>query len=70
MGLKLSGRLKAEGEYVERTLTGVICDRCGATLKTYVNCPADLCDPCPGFVTIDKAKQDFNAMFYDSVLGK
>lgn len=68
--MRLSQRLQDERDYVVRTLTGVICDRCGATLATYAECPADLADPCPGFVAIDKAKQDFNAMHYDTVLGK
>lgn len=68
--MTVSGRNKMQSEYVERRLTGVICERCGVTLQTYVDCPADLDDPCPGFVNVDKAKQDFNAMFYDSVLGK
>jgi hypothetical protein len=32
----------------------VICERCGATFKTYNDaCSADLLDPCPGFLTVD-----------------
>jgi len=63
--MKVSGRLKMEGEYVTANLSGkVICDRCGATLETYSDCPADLSDPCPGFVTIENAKQEFNEAFH------
>ncbi len=35
-----------------------ICDRCGATLDTYVfteACSADLDDHCPGFIAIEAA---------------
>lgn len=35
----------------------VICDRCGATIKTMNNaCTADLLDPCPGFQRVDEVQ--------------
>lgn len=59
--MRLSARLQAEREFVERSLgASVICDRCGCTLADYPSrCGADLCDPCPAFMTIEAAKQKF-----------
>lgn len=38
----------------------VICNRCGATLRTFADqCDAELDDPCPGFKAIDDVKQAF-----------
>jgi hypothetical protein len=35
----------------------IICDRCGATLATYADvCPAEIGDPCPGLLAMDKAE--------------
>lgn len=34
-----------------------ICERCGATFKTMNDaCTADLLDPCPGFLAVDKVQ--------------
>jgi hypothetical protein len=59
---KLSENLKQEQAFVAAKLgTGRICDRCGASLKTFADdCSAELDDPCPGFLAIDKAKTEFN----------
>ena len=38
---------------------GQICARCGATLYTYTDaCTAMLDDPCPGFLSIERAMQE------------
>ena len=62
--MKLSEKLKAEREYVQRVLADkVICNRrlCGATLATFADrCGADLNDPCPGYCAIEEAKTEFN----------
>lgn len=60
--MKLSKRLQDELKFVERSLgDSVICKRCNATLKTFAkDCTADLCDMCPGFMVIEKAKAEFN----------
>jgi hypothetical protein len=59
--MRFSEKLKAERLYVERRLTGCICDRCHATLATYAEkCPARLDEICPGFVAIEAAKAEFN----------
>jgi hypothetical protein len=59
--MKISQHLKNERAYVEAKLTGEICARCGATLKTFSDkCSAGLSDTCPGFWAIDNAKADFN----------
>ena len=35
----------------------IICERCGATLATYADvCPAEIGDPCPGLLAMDKAE--------------
>lgn len=49
---------QSELDHVERTLgDAVICQRCGATLATYAEiCSADLDDPCPGFLAIERAR--------------
>lgn len=62
---KLSQRLQAEQEFVKNAcLHYVICTRCGATLDTYADkCSADLSDPCPGFMSIEFAKQTFNKSY-------
>ncbi len=34
-----------------------ICERCGATFKTMNDvCTAEMLDPCPGFLAIDKVQ--------------
>lgn len=59
--MKKSQRLKDQGAYVEQQLVGTICDRCGATLKTFSNaCTAELSEDCPGFRRIYEAKIQFN----------
>lgn len=60
--MRLSQRLQDERAFVEKAcLDHVICTRCGATLATYSDkCSADLSDTCPGFQTIEFAKQTFN----------
>lgn len=41
---------------------GSICERCGATFKTMNDvCTADLLDPCPGFLAIDKVQVPIEA---------
>lgn len=61
--MKLSKRLQEERAFVIANCKGVICGRCGATLDTYADkCSADLDDACPGFMTIEEAKQRFNAL--------
>lgn len=59
--MKLSSRLLAEREFVERSLGDhIICERCFATLKTYADkCTADLSDACPGFLVIEQCKKEF-----------
>ena len=38
----------------------VICSDCGATLGTYADaCKADLDEPCPGYLAIERAKTEF-----------
>lgn len=62
--MKLSQRLQDERTFVTEACVGVICTRCGATLDTYADsCTADLDDACPGFVTIENAKTEFNAKY-------
>ena len=35
----------------------IICERCGATLATYADaCLAEIGDPCPGILAMDKAE--------------
>lgn len=59
--MKLSERLAAEKEFVERELHGLtICDRCKATLPTYGKlCTADLSESCPGFERIEAAREKY-----------
>lgn len=59
--MKDSPVLEAEREYVANKLAGkIICDRCKCTLDRYaVDCTADLADPCPGFMSIEAAKREF-----------
>jgi hypothetical protein len=59
--MKDSRRLQNERIFVEKSLGAcVICARCGATLATYATaCTADFADACPGFLAIEKAKEDF-----------
>lgn len=59
--MRLSDRLRAEKHYVEDTLgASMICARCGARLETFADsCTADLSDACPGFLAIEKAKEQF-----------
>jgi hypothetical protein len=59
--MKKSERMQREGEFIrEKFGTGSICQRCGATLDTFADaCTADLTDPCPGFLAIDRAKAEF-----------
>ncbi|HEY0837013.1 MAG TPA: hypothetical protein VGE72_24090 [Azospirillum sp.] len=41
---------------IEGGLSGVICDRCGATLATYHEaCPVPFTGPCPGLHRIEHA---------------
>lgn len=60
--MKDSQRLLNERAFVKRVLgDSVICGHCNATLATFAEaCTADLSDACPGFMTIEKAKEDFN----------
>lgn len=60
--MKISKRLQMESAFVEGKLgSSVICTRCGATLDTYADaCSADLADPCPGFMTIENVRAEFN----------
>lgn len=62
--MNLSQRLKDERAFVERSLAGrEICQRCGASLDTFADiCTADLNDPCPGYLAIETAKQQFAAL--------
>ena len=62
--MKLSQRLQDERAHVERSLRdSVICKDCGATLGTYADaCTADLDDPCPGYLAIERAKTQFAAL--------
>lgn len=59
--MKLSERLTAERDFVERELRDVtICDRCNATLATYAKvCAADLSESCPGFERIESVRAEF-----------
>jgi len=59
--MNLSKRLQAERAFVERSLgDSVICKRCSATLGTFADdCTADLAEPCPGFLAIERAKKEF-----------
>lgn len=61
--MKLSPRLQQEVAYVERRLgDSVICETCGATLRTYADaCTAGLSDVCPGFLAVERAKAEFAA---------
>lgn len=61
--MKLSERLKAERDFVERSLgDSVICPTCNATLNTFADaCTAGLQEPCPGYLAIENAKTDFAA---------
>lgn len=61
--MKLSQRLLDERAFVERTLgDSVICADCKATLKTFADaCTADLDEPCPGYLAIERAKDKFAA---------
>lgn len=54
--------LKKRNAFIEERLGGdVICDRCGATLDTFAEaCTAGLDDPCPGFMAVDAAVEEFN----------
>lgn len=58
---KLSKQMQEEQDFVAKKLgTDPICDRCGATVDTFADdCSAELDDPCPGFLAIDKAKDQF-----------
>jgi len=60
--MKRSPRLIAEHEFVERKLEGLkICRTCNATLATFAEvCSADLSEVCPGFLTIEAARKEFN----------
>lgn len=59
--MKLSQRLQDERAFVERSLgDSIICKRCEATLPTFADaCTADLQEPCPGFMVIERAKKEF-----------
>ena len=59
--MKLSQRLQDERAFVERTFGAeVICSDCGATLGTFADaCKADLDEPCPGYLAIERAKTEF-----------
>lgn len=62
--MKLSQRLQDLRAYCIASLTGEICNRCGATLDTYAaQCTAELTDPCPGFMAIDAARQRFDETY-------
>lgn len=58
--MKLSQHLQKEWEFVMRSLPGCICKDCQATLGTYADqCSADFDDPCPGYLAIERAKDEF-----------
>jgi len=61
--MKVSKRLQAEREFVERSLgDSSICADCNATLSTYGEaCTAGLSDQCHGFIAIEQAKKDFRS---------
>lgn len=71
--MKLSKRLEDEKSFVEGYCgERVICDRCSATIHTYhSSCSADLSDPCPGFMAVERARRIFNETLRKSkVCGK
>ena len=59
--MKLSERLREQSAFVERAFgDSPICRDCGATLATFPDaCTADLDDPCPGYLAIERAKTEF-----------
>ena len=65
--VKDSQRLLEEQKAVENALgDSIICNRCGATLKTYATvCSAELSDPCPGFMSIERAREDFARKWWE-----
>lgn len=59
--MKLSKRLGQEQAYVQGYLRdSLICSDCSATLTTFAEaCTADLDDPCPGYLAIERARTEF-----------
>ncbi len=70
--MKLSQRLIDERDFVERTLgDSEICARCHATLENIADdCIADLGEACPGFLAIERAKQEFARQSSPSAAGE
>jgi hypothetical protein len=60
--MKPSQRLIEERAFLIRELGDeIICERCGACLDDYAGrCTAELSDACPGFMTIEDAKEEFS----------
>lgn len=61
---KMIERVKAQAAFVEEKLgTGIICKRCDATCATFADaCTADLAEMCPGFITIEDARSEFQRL--------
>jgi hypothetical protein len=61
MGQFMESKKKEWAFTAEKLGSQVICERCGATYATFADqCDAALDDPCPGFVMIDKVKDEFH----------
>jgi hypothetical protein len=60
--MKLSQRLIEERAFLAKKLgDDIICEQCGACLADYASrCTAELSDACPGFMTIEDAKEEFS----------